>query len=56
MVLYALEQRWEVDRLTEDADIGRKLSFHSKADAPKTNYSLVRILVQRHNWAIFLRK
>ena len=28
--------------------------IHWKDDAPKTN--LVRILVQRHNWAIFLRK
>ena len=27
-----------------------------KADAPKTSHSLVRILVQRHNWSIFLRK
>ena len=27
-----------------------------KADTPKTSHCLVRILVQRHNWAIFLRK
>ena len=27
-----------------------------KANAPKTSHFLVRILVQRHNWAIFLRK
>ena len=27
-----------------------------KADAPKTSHFFVRILVQRHNWAIFLRK
>ena len=27
-----------------------------KADAPKTSHCLVRILVQRHNWTIFLRK
>ena len=26
------------------------------ADAPKTSHCLVRILVHRHNWAIFLRK
>ena len=27
-----------------------------KANAPKTSYCFVRILVQRHNWTIFLRK
>ena len=27
-----------------------------KVDAPKTGHCLVWILVQRHNWAIFLRK
>ena len=27
-----------------------------KADTPKTSHCLVWILVQRHNWAIFLRK
>ena len=27
-----------------------------KADALKTSHCLVRILVQKHNWAIFLRK
>ena len=30
--------------------------IHWKADAPKTNHFLVRILVQRDNWAIFLRR
>ena len=30
--------------------------IHWKADALKNRYCLVRILVQRHNWAIFLRK
>ena len=29
---------------------------HWKADAPKTSHCLVQILVQRHNWTIFLRK
>ena len=29
---------------------------HWKADKPKTSYCLVRIFVQRHNWAIFLWK
>ena len=35
----------------EDRIISRKAN-----DAPKTNNCLVRILVQRHNWAIFLKK
>ena len=30
--------------------------IHWKADAPNTSHCLVLILVQRHNWAIFLRK
>ena len=30
--------------------------IHWKVDAPKTSHCLVRILVQRHNWTIFLRK
>ena len=30
--------------------------IHWKADVPETSYCLVRILVQRHNWGIFLRK
>ena len=30
--------------------------IHWKPDAPKTCHCLVRILVQRHNWEIFLRK
>ena len=30
--------------------------IHWKVDTPKTSHFLVRILVQRHNWAIFLRK
>ena len=30
--------------------------IHWKADTPKTSHCLVRILIQRHNWAIFLRK
>ena len=29
---------------------------HWKADAQRTSHCLVRILVQRHNWVIFLRK
>ena len=30
--------------------------IHWKADVPKTSHCLLRILLQRHNWAIFLRK
>ena len=30
--------------------------IHWKADAPKTSHCLVLILVQRHNWTIFLWK
>ena len=38
--------------------LGNRIAAHIywKADAPKTSQCLVRILVQRHNWAIFLRK
>ena len=35
----------------------RKLArIHWKADAPKPSHCLVRILVHRHNWTVFLRK
>ena len=34
----------------------KPVGIHWKADAPKTNHCLVRILVQRHNWAIFSSK
>ena len=30
--------------------------MHWKADASETSHCLVRILIQRHNWVIFLRK
>ena len=30
--------------------------IHWKVNAPKTSHCMLRILVQRHNWAIFLRK
>ena len=76
--------KWACDRLTEDADFGKKIHLlrwrlfwswqlckqaklshlghskiariHWKADASKTSHCLVQILVQRHNWATFLRK
>ena len=34
----------------------KPVGIHWKADALKTSHCLVRILVQKHNWAIFLRK
>ena len=34
----------------------KPLRIHWRADAPKTSHCLVRILIQRHNWAIFLQK
>ena len=48
-----------IDRLTVDQEdhlfrwLARK---HWKANAPKTSHCLVQILVQRHNWVIFLSK
>ena len=38
------------------AIVEKPARIHCKADAPKTSHCLVRILVQRHNWAIFCRK
>ena len=37
-------------------ECGKSARIHWKDDAPKTSHCLVRILVQWHNWAIFLRK
>ena len=87
MVVYTLEQRWEVGLQStyrrcrfwqKKNHLFRRSSFWSwrvckqaklshldhrkpariywKADAPKTSHCLVRILLQRHNWVIFLRK
>ena len=45
--------KWACDRLTEDADFGKKKNFFSD----EARFDLgVLILVQKHNWAIFLRK
>ena len=78
-------EKWACDRLTEDADFGKKkLIFsdedhldlggyvnkqnchiwgtdnqHAYIEKPtqlKTSHCLVRILIQKNNWAIFLRK
>ena len=84
MVVYTLEQRWEILRQIDLQKMPilakkKKKSFfqvklililaklsslkhrkhsriHWKADAHKTSHCLVRSLVQRHNWAIFLPK
>ena len=86
MVVYTLEQRWEVGlqstyrrwRFFQKNHLFRWSSFwswrvckqaklwhfghrkpsriHWKGDASKTSHCLVRILVQKHNGAIFLRK
>ena len=76
--------KWAYDRLTEDANFGKKVNFSDEiyfylgGHVNKQNYSIwgaenphayiekpmhpkrvtscVRILVQRHNWAILLRK
>ena len=48
---------WRVCKQAKLSHLGHRKTacIHWKADAPKTSYCLVRILVQRHNWAIFLR-
>ena len=60
--------KWVCDRLTKDADFGKKnhlfkwrsfwswAGIHWRTHAPKTSRILVLILIQKHNWAIFLRK
>ena len=84
MVVYSLEQRWEILRQIDlqkmpilakknhlfrwnlfwswrackqakllHLGLRKAARIHWKADAPKTRHCLVRILVQRHNWAIF---
>ena len=49
---------WGVSKQAKLSHLGHRkpAHMHWKADAPKTNHCLVRILIQRHNWAIFLRK
>ena len=46
---------WRVCKFSHLGHI-KPAPIHWKADAPKTGHCWVRILVQRHNWAIFLRK
>ena len=49
---------WLVCKQAKLSHLGHRkpARLHWKADAPKTNHCLVQILVQRHNWAIFLWK
>ena len=49
---------WRVCKQAKLSHLGHKKNarIHWKANAPKTSHCLVRILVQRHNWAIFIRK
>ena len=49
---------WRVCKQTKLLHLGHRKPerIHWKADAPKTSHCLVRIMVQMHNWAIFLRK
>ena len=49
---------WRVCRQAKLSLLGHRKPalIHWKADAPQTSHCLVRFLVQKHNWAIFLRK
>ena len=49
---------WRVCKQAKLLHLGHRkpARIHWKDDATKTSHCLMRILVQRHNWAIFLRK
>ena len=49
---------WRLCKQAKLSHLGHRkpVRIQWKADAPKTSHCLVQILVQRHNWAIFLRK
>ena len=49
---------WRVCKKAKLSHLGHRkpARIHWKTDTPKTSHCLVRILVQRHNWAIILRK
>ena len=49
---------WRVRKQAKVSHLGHRkpTRMHWKADAPKTSHCLVRILVQKHNFALFLRK
>ena len=48
---------WRVSKQAKLSHLGHRkpACIHWRADTPKTSHCLVRILIQRHNWAIFLR-
>ena len=49
---------WRVCKQAKLSHLGHRkpARIHCKADGPESSHCLVRILVQRHNWAIFLRQ
>ena len=49
---------WRVCKQAKLSYLGHRkpARIYWKADAPETSHCLVRFLVQRHNWTIFLRK
>ena len=49
---------WRVCKQAKLSQLGHRkpAHIHWKADAPKMSHRLVRILLQSHNWAFFLRK
>ena len=49
---------WRVRKQAKLAHLGHRkpARIHLKADAPISRHCLVWILIQRHNWAIFLRE
>ena len=49
---------WRVCKQDNLPHLGHRKAtcIHWKLDAPRTSHCLLRIFVQRHNWAIFLRK
>ena len=49
---------WRVCKQAKLSHLGHRkpARIYWWTDAPTTSHCLVRILVQRHNWAIFLRK
>ena len=55
--LIFLDDFWRVYKQAILSHLGHRkpARLHWKANAPKTSHCLLRILVQRHNWAIFLR-
>ena len=55
---WSLFWSWRVCKQAKLSHLGHRkpARIYWKARAPKTSQYLVRILVQRHNWAIFLRK